>query len=245
LSQQAIIKPLTIRIKCPVCGEQTDISISPEDFQNALSGVVRVPIQHDRPVPHLIIVDVDKYGFIRGAYVYRRTIQPTQIPVGEIIDALGLERATYILYYFLRYDKLKITGKKELVDKARLLSYVLDEAEKIAESSNIINIDKIRKPKATIQPLRQILLQSLRLKTNSAKAEWIGGEYKKLKEGLRELEEIFETRPSWTLDMLLKLLEGSINRDELRLLLDIMEDKGYKVSKRIRDAEYKIKGLFG
>ena len=50
---------------------------------------------------------------------------------------------------------------------------MLDEAEKIAESSNIINIDKIRKPKATIQPLRQILLQSLRLKTNSAKAEWI------------------------------------------------------------------------
>ncbi len=138
-----------------------------------LSGVARVPIQHDRSVPHLIIVDVGKYGFfIRGAYVYRQTIQSTQISVGKIIDALGLERVTYILH-FSRYNKLKITSKKELVDKVRLLSYVLDEAERLLNKQNIINIDKIRKPKATIQPLRQILLQSLRLKTNSAKAEWI------------------------------------------------------------------------
>jgi len=234
-----------IRIKCPACGEQTEVIVSPEDFRNALSGIVRIPIQHEHPTPHLIIVDIDRYGFVRGAYIYRRVIQPTEIPIGEIINSLGIEKTTYILYYFLRFDRLKAVGRSELVDKVRLLAQVLAEPRKLGESKNVVDVDRIRKPKATIQPLRQILLQSLRLKANDAKAEWIRGEYKRLKEGLKELEEIFETKATWTLDTLLRSLKTSINKDELRLLLDIMEDKGYRVSKRIRNAEYKIKGLFG
>jgi len=245
LSQQVIARPVIIRVKCPVCGEQTEVTVSSEDFQNALSGIVRIPIQHQHPTPHLIIIDIDRYGFIRGAYIYRRVIQPTKIPVGEAIDVLGIEKTTYLLYYLLRYEKLRLAGKREIVDKAKLLIHVVGETTKIGESKNVINIDKIKKPRATIQPLRQIVLQSLRLETDDAKAEWIKGEYRRLKDGLKELENVFETRKSWTLDELLKSLKTGINKDELRLLLDIIEDRGYKVSKRIKNAEYKIKGLFG
>ena len=248
MSNQIITAPIIIRVKCPVCEEKTEITISPEDFENALSGIVRIPIRHEYPIPHMIIVDIDQYGFVRGAYIYRKIIRPTTIPIGEVIDILGTERTTYLLYYFLRYeDIIGIHGRDELVKNARLLAQLVGEANKVqvAGTKNIINIDKIRRPKAAIQPLRQIIVQSARLQTDDAKAEWIRGEYNRIKNGLKELEKVFDMRKSWTLDSLLRAIKANINKDELRLLVDILEDRGYKASRRIRNAEYKIKSFFG
>ena len=245
---QVITKPLILRIKCPVCNTVDEIVVKPEYFEASLAGIVRIPIEHRTPTPHMIIVDIDQHGFVRGSYLYRETIRPTTVRIDEIIHNLGEERIVYILYYLLRSEKIYLKGKEADISNVNRLLTLLNETHKLVmkpdKSVFSINLDRLKKPKAALRPLRQIILYTNGLSTNDAKAEWIRGEYSRLKKALEELRDVISMDRKWTLDELCGSLVSKINKDDLRLLLDILEDIGYRVSSKIKDAEYKVKSLF-
>ncbi|MEX0567918.1 MAG: hypothetical protein Q6363_002020 [Candidatus Njordarchaeota archaeon] len=246
--QQALPKPLSLTIKCPECGRDVHVIIKPQDFEDSLSGLVRIPIEHSEPSPHMLILDIDQSGFVRGAYLYRYISKPRIVKIGGLIENLGIKNLAYILYYLLKGDKIYLHGDEKTIKMISDLAFLLGEKNIIVSNKNEakerIDIKKIKKPKATMRPLLQIVLRAANLSSDDARTEWIKKEYSKLKEGLELLKDIIATKNSWTLDSLLVEIKADVNKDDLRLLLDILENKGYKVSTKIKDTEYKIKSMF-
>ncbi len=243
-----ISKPLLLKVRCPLCSTVEEVLIKPEYFKDSLTGIVRIPIEHREPSPHMIIIDIDQHGFIRGSYLYRKKISPTTIKIGEVISNLGVEKVAILLYYLLMADHIFLKGKSKELNSAKKLVVLLDEESKLTTSPSketiSLDIEKTRKPKATLHPLRSIIIHSNGLSTDDAKAEWIRGEYQRLKKALNELVDVLSMDRKWTLDELCESLASDVNKDDLRLLLDILEDRGMRISNKIRDAEYKVKSLF-
>lgn len=248
MSREALLKPISLSFKCPECGRYVHVSVKPQEFVDSLSGIVRVPIEHKDPSPHMLILDIDQNGFVRGAYLYKYTPKLHVAPVKEIMDYLGIENLAYFLYYLLKGTKIFLHGDDKAIKMVKQLASLVNERDIIVlnkkEAREKINPRKIKKPKAAIRSLLQIISRIANLSSDDARSEWIRREYTKLKKGLTRLKNIISSRDSWTLDELLSEIKMDINKDDLRLLIDILEERGYRVSAKIKDVEYKIKSMF-
>lgn len=243
VSKIKIVEPIEIKIKCPVCQKDIYIRLTERDFENSPSGIIRVPVEHSDPYPHILIVDVDSTGFVRGAYLYKKIMKKTMYQVSQIIDKLGEERAVMILFNLLLHDKITFEGREELVKEAKELVEMLEETNKLGNQGKKINIDKTTPPKAAIYVLRQIIRLSKRLPTDSAKYEWIKGEYSRLKRGLEAVRSLLVQKRKWTSAELIKNVDVNLSKDDLRLIIDILDLKGLDASRKLKDKEYKVKGL--
>lgn len=247
MSQEAL-KPISLIFRCPECGKNVEVYIKPQEFVDSLSGIVRIPIEHKKPSPHMLILDIDQNGFVRGAYLYRYKPKVHMIPIKEIMDYLGIENLAYFLYYLLKGTKIFLHGDNKAIKMAKQFANLVNERDIIVsdkrEAKEKINPKKIKKPKAAIRSLLQIISRIANLSSDDARSEWIRREYTKLKKGLTRLKNIINSRDSWTLDELLSEIKMNINKDDLRLLIDILEDVGCRISAKIKDIEYKIKSMF-
>jgi len=57
---------LTTRLRCPICGADTSVAITPELLRQASEkGVARLLVRCPRG--HAIVVTIDQYGYVRSA----------------------------------------------------------------------------------------------------------------------------------------------------------------------------------
>lgn len=244
-------KYINICIRCPLCNKKCEIFVDREEVENDPSGIVRVPIEHDSPEPHILVVDIDSSGFPRGIYIIRGYGGLERIPVADVIRSIGLENFARLLCWLLIYDNVCLYGYDE--DTARLLRMLLscifsgakrfvseDKAEKKINIFNVpmleFNIDLIvRRIKTAISSIRD----------HKSLAAYIRHEVQKYADFLEVLEKIMkQSARKLTMEDLIKMTDNELGKEEIKILLAILRARGISVEDKVIVPEFRITEVF-
>ncbi len=242
---------ITIKVKCPFCGSENEIYVDKEEIAKDPSGIVRIPIEHDVPQPHILVVDVDSHGLIRSAYLIKGYAVLERIPVFDIIDAVGIDNFAKLLCWLLTYDDIYIYGRDPSIVKLlrALLAYVFGGQRKIAieeKARTKLNIFNTPQPEFSIDLILRRLRSAMRnIKDPKSLAAYLRHEIRKYLDYLRIFERVLkETTRKLTIKDLIRLSENKLRDDEVKFLLAILRMRGINVEKKVLIPEFKITEIF-
>mgnify|MGYP000020465167 CR=1 FL=1 len=242
---------ITIKVKCPFCGGENEVYVDKEEIAKDPSGIIRIPIEHDAPQPHILVVDVDSHGFIRGAYLIKGYAVLERIPVFDVIDAVGIDNFAKLLCWFLAYDDIYIYGRDPSIVKLLriLLTYVFEGQRKIAieEKARMkLDIFNIPQPEFSIDLILRRLRSAMRnIKDPKSLAAYLRHEVGKYIDYLGIFERVLkETTRKLTIKDLIGLSEDKLRGDEVKFLLAILRMRGIDVEKKVLIPEFKITEIF-
>lgn len=242
-------KKFHLKVKCPYCGVEDEVIINRNEILSSESGILRIPIEHEEPEPHMIIIDIDATGFIRGTYLIKKYVPIQKIPVLDAISVIGPEKFARILGWGLLTKNLYIYGDDpELVDWTRkIIAYASDgDIKTDDENGTRIYLFNPPLPDFSVNLLKSNIESALkRIKENKAMAAFLRHEIKKYLRYLDTLAEIVKSaKKKLSLKDLTKATNQELSPVEIKFLLMILMTKGTDVAKKVKISEVKIVELF-
>jgi len=240
-----------IKVKCPFCNRESEIYIDKEEIARDPSGIIRIPIEHETPEPHLLVIDIDLHGFVRGAYLIRGYAVLEEIPVFAMINIVGMENFAKLLCWLLAYDNVHIYGfDQELVKSLRiLLAYIFKGRKKLVpEEKARIKIDVFNVPFLEFSIdliIRRLRFAIDRVKDSRSLVAYLRHEIGKYLDCLQVFEKVVnETAKRLTIRDLIQITENKLRDDEVKFLLAVLRAKGIEVEKKVTVPEFKITEIF-
>lgn len=232
--------------RCPVCKKTYAIMVDSNYLKKAEGGITSIPFEHGEP-PHLLVIQVDTFGMVRGTMVYEKPkVEATgRFTLKEIVDSLGSDLMATITFWYLANRRAKPIGAdKDLTDK---VNFFLDDFLKpvLGNTDESINLDinDPKKPYVTLEPLVRIFKPIQTGKVKLAEF-WIKRELERLREGLDTLNKLHRSRKTYTKSDLLGILGAKFRYDEIILLIETLRYRGLDVDSVFDVKEIKIKRLF-
>lgn len=225
---------------------EDEIFVDREEVLNDPSGILRIPIEHETPESHMLVVDVDASGFVRSAYLIRKYITIENIPVIDAIKITGIKNFSRILGWLLAYDNIYLYGHdKEIVKWIRIvLTHVFGSDNKIvSESKAKIRIDvfNVKAPDFSVDIIeRRLKIGIDNIKNNKALVAYIRNEILKYVKYLSLFRKHLLSVKKASIKNLVKLTNNELGEYEVKLLMAILKLQGIDVDKKVSCPEIKM-----
>ena len=240
-----------IKVKCPLCKSITEVFVPKDDLINCPGGILRIPIEHDTPEHHILVLDIDPNGFVRGSYIIRKYYAEEKIPVLDIITIIGIDNLSKLIGWGLSHDKLFVYG--EDIDIARwtktFIALIFRPKTKLATSESeakvILNIFNVKPPKFNVDLIKSRVKMAARMRQNKSVISFLRHEVSRYVKYLDLFEEIItKTKKKLSLNDLIAKTKNELNKREVKFLLAILKSKGINVTDKVSVTEIKIAELF-
>ncbi|MCR8471302.1 MAG: hypothetical protein NDP23_06240 [Crenarchaeota archaeon] len=243
---------IMVKITCAFCSTENEVCINKAELENEPSGVIRIPIEHVTPQPHLLIVDIDVHGTLRGAYIIKDYSLLEGVLMGEILDTIGISNLSKLLAWLLVYDEVDLYGRNPDVTKliSTFLSHVFGNARKISlgkEKARVrLDVSNIPEPEFSLSVINRRLQSAVKnIKSSSSLIAFLKNEFERYVTYINVFEEALKsTKRRLTMDDFIRISEGKLQRDEIKLILAVLKARGIDVSRKVEIPEFKIAELF-
>ena len=232
---------------CPVCKKTYAFSIDLGFLEKAEGGITSIPIEHGVP-PHLVIVEVDTEGMVRGVRVLKEAIKPIEkLPKIDFIDLvkkLGSKLLGVVSFWYLTGKEIQFTGKNK--EKVRLATVYRDYLEsligKLKGGKIVINLENPQIPLISIDPLIRIFefIESGKIRIADF---WVQREIKRFKEGVDFLGKLCESGATYKKKDLLEKMGKKYRYDEIIMMIEIVRYMDCDVDSVFDVKEIKVKRL--
>lgn len=245
-------RAVVVKIKCPSCSLENEIYIDSTEFERASGGLIRIPIEHVVPQPHILVVDVDIYGTPRSAYIIKDYSITGGISISAILDAIGIDNLSKILAWLLIYDDVDIYGHDPNIVKLvlMLLNQIFEGFKKVStnrkDAKVRFNIFNVPRPSFSLDLInRRLRLAIKNISDPSSLIAFLKNELIKYLTHIEIFEKVIEEVESpLSLSDLARISGSNLLEEEIKFILTVLKAKGVNLSRKVDIPEFKVTELF-
>lgn len=245
---QRLDKEFKIKIKCPLCGVEEEISVKTKDVIENPAGIVRIPIEHQNPIPHILVLDIDSNGFIRGAYLIKRYIDIENVPIRDTILAVGLKNFARIIGWILGGYNIVFRGSDEQLIRnlKAMLRFIFGEIAMKNANKVLLDPLNVKELPYSVELIERNINSALRsIADDKALMSYIKNEISKYANTIEKLMEYLNsTKERVTFNELKQRVGSELSDYELKFLIAILTFIDPKMRKKIDMPEVRITDLF-